>query len=375
MLMSFRLFIMAVCTSLIFVSTISVGGTTEDYFRASVPVKSQKRLERKSATEDALLKVLVRMSGSVELQYDDRVLQILNRASSYVEQFQYEALSSAELKEQGYRERLTVNFSASGVRKILNSVQMPFWSVNRPNTLIWLVEDNLEFGKQLLSQSSDAPIVQSLTLAAKARGLPLSFPVLDLDDRLAVSADDVWAVNEAAIIEASARYGADVILVGRYSQTSRGEVWSIWQFFHAGQTLSYDSRVVLDEPANVEKLGSDALYPLADFLADRYAIQSGGEERDRFVVKVIGVHDFSVYRESLDYLEGLAAVSSLHIAAVKDDSLLLYLESEASIEKLMSVINLDKKLTPIQSENDQVPVWQRAPRGSLDDPIQFRWSS
>lgn len=379
MLRGCRQFFITLCLSAAcFSSTVSLAQSHSDYYQASIPVRSQQAQEYKTAAEEALLEVLVRMSGSMAVQYDDGILQKLNRASRYVEQFQYEALDSQSLKDEGFRELLTLSFSPSAVRKLLRDVQ--FWPVNRPNTLIWLVEDDIEYGKQLLNQSSEAPIIASLMRSAAARGLPLSFPVLDLEDRLALSAEGVWAVDEAAIIEASARYGADVILVGRYSQTSRGEVWSIWQFFHAGATLSYDSRVQLGDAlensalAN-DALGSDALYPLADFLADRYAIQGHGESSGRLVVKVTGVNDFTAYRKSLDYLEGLDAVSALYIASVRDDTLLLYLESDTSIDKLMSVIRLDNKLIPIASENDQVPAWQRGPRGSLSDPIQFSWSS
>ncbi len=346
-----------------------------DYYQGTVPVKSQQAKERRSATEDALLQVLVRMSGSLDPQYDDQILQRLSRASNYVEQFQYQALESETLKDEGYRELLTLSFSAGAVRKILGDANMPFWSENRPSTLIWLAEDNVEFGKQLLNQASDSPIVASLVDAGQSRGLPILFPVLDLEDRIALSADDVWSVDEAKLVEASARYGADVILVGRYSQTSRGEVWSIWQFFHAGASQSYDSRVTLDDPKSSAILGEDALFPLADFLAERYAILSRGEDSGRLVVEVDGVSDFRAFRKSLDYLEGLAGVSALQVAEVKDDGLLLYLESEASIDKLMSTINLDSKLVVVADAENALPEWQRGPKGSVENPLQFRWAS
>ncbi len=356
-------------------SSMSFGQGLAGYYQGTVPVKSQQSQERRSATEDALLQVLVRMSGSLDPQYDDRILQRLSRASNYVEQFQYQALESEGLKDEGYRELLTLSFSAGAVRKILGDAKLPFWSENRPNTLIWLAEDNVEFGKQLLNQASEAPIIDSLIDAGNRRGLPIIFPVLDLEDRIALSADDVWSVDEAKLVEASARYDADVILVGRYSQTSRGEVWSIWQFFHAGASQSYDSRVTLDEQKSNAELGENALFPLADFLAERYAILSHGEDSGRLVVEVSGVSDFRAFRKSLDYLEGLAGVSALQVAEVKDEGLLLYLESEASVDKLMSSIKLDSKLVAVAAEENALPEWQRGPKGSAENPLQFRWAS
>lgn len=345
------------------------------FYKASVPVKSQASDERKRATEDAFLQVLVRMSGTDDVLYRDDVLQKLSRAPRYVEQFQYEALNDDILKDAGYSELLSVSFSARAVRKVLAESQLPFWSVKRPTTLVWLVEDNIEFGRQFLNQYSESPLIESLLIAAEKRGLPLAFPVLDLEDRVALSTDAAWAVDEEKIVEASARYGADVILVGRYSQTSRGDVWSIWQFFHAGASQSYDSRVNLIEIENEEILGANALYPLADFLAERYAIVGHGGDSDRLVVSIEGVNNFRAYRKSLDYLEGLAAVSSLRVASVAQDNMVLLVESEASVDKLLSVINLDNKLKPMANKaNEGIPEWQQAPLGSVDNPLQFLWT-
>ncbi len=348
-----------------------------NYFRASVPVKSQSSSERKQATEEAFLQVLVRMSGTMAVQSEDGILQKLGSASRYVEQYQYEALDSDALKAEGFREKLTVSFSPVAVRRVLDQAQMPFWSVNRPNTLVWLVEDDAEQGKQLLNQYSETPVVGALGDAALVRGLPLTFPVLDMEDRLALSADDVWDVNEEAIMAASERYAPDVILVGRYSQTSRGELWSIWQFFHSGATRSYDSRVLVSETDGVDaRFGVDALYPLADFLSSRYAIQNRGEASGRLVVQLGGVNSFPAYRRSLDYLATLAAVSSLHVAAVRGDTMLLYLESEASVERLMSAIALDNKLKIFKDdERTGVPEWQQSPAGTPENPLRYRWSS
>ncbi len=345
------------------------------FYQASVPVKSQTSQERKRATEDAFLQVLVRMSGSDALLESREVMQKLSRAPRYVEQFQYEALSDETLKQEGFNESLSVSFSARAVRKVLGEIGLPFWSVKRPTTLIWLVEDNIEFGRQFLNQYSDSPLISSLLSAADRRGLPLAFPVLDLEDRVALSTDEAWAVDEAKIVEASARYGADVILVGRYSQTSRGDVWSIWQFFHSGASQSYDSRVNIAEGGNEGVLGEDALYPLADFLAERYAILGNQGDSDKLVVNIEGVDNFRAYRKSLDYLEGLAAVSSLRVASVAQDNMVLLIESEASIEKLLSVINLDNKLKPLANQaNEGIPEWQHAPLGSVDNPLQFLWT-
>lgn len=347
-----------------------------DYFSAQVPVKTQGAQERRNAAGSALLQVLLRMSGSEQTIEDVRILKQVKKALNYVEQFQYQPLQDEALIKQGYRELVSLTFSAAVVKKILGDAQQPFWSTSRPSTLVWLVEDNPEYGKQLINQQSDAAILQVLNKAAKQRGLPLSYPLLDLDDQLALSAEDVWDIDEEAIKAASERYRADTILVGRYSKTSRGRVLSSWQFFHAEVARSYDSRVAIDDNGELDPvIGVEALYPVADFLAKRYANQPQLEAGGRLVVQVSDVDNFAKYRRSLSYLDGLAAVSKVQIVAVRQDTMLLFLESQAGVERFMSILNLDSKLRVKPDNNDLLPAWQQAPRGTLENPLKFSWSS
>ncbi|WP_086933251.1 DUF2066 domain-containing protein [Agarilytica rhodophyticola] len=350
--------------------------TKMDYFSAKVPVKTQTAQERRSAARNALLQVLLRMSGSEQTVEDIRIREQARKALSYVEQFQYQPLKDESLLELGYRELVSLTFSGEVVKKILADAQQPFWSASRPSTLVWLVEDSPEYGKQLINQQSDVEILQALDKAAEQRGLPLSFPLLDLDDQLALSAEDVWDINEEAIREASKRYSADTILVGRYSKTSRGRVLASWQFFHGDTARSYDSRVALDENGHLDPvIGVEALYPLADFLAKRYANQPQLEAGGRLVVQVSDIDNFAQYRRSLSYLGGLAAVSKVQIVAVRQDTLLLFLESQAGVERFVSILNLDNKLRIKPDNNDLLPAWQRAPQGTLENPLKFSWSS
>lgn len=348
---------------------------TMTYYRATVPVKSQDTNERNRAAAAALVKVLQRMSGTQNVASVPEIADKLAKALSYVEQYQYQSLSSSDLAREGFREQLSLSFAPEVIRNLLAQAQLPFWSDNRPVTLVWLVEDHPSQGKQLLNKQSSHDILAGVQAAAQTRGLPLIFPALDMDDRLAIGPEDVWRGDEARIASASERYKADVILVGRFSQTSRGQILSIWQFFHAGSSLSYDARVDADEKNKAQALGEAALFPLADFLAARYALQPKMEASDRIVLRLSGVKNYASYRRSMNYLEGLAAVRGIAISAVRQDTLLLYLNSDADVEKLMSVFALDNKLRRIKPETQPGPVWQQMPEGTVDNPMHYRWAS
>lgn len=342
----------------------------QNFYAADVAVKSQSAFARKAAAVAAFAEVIVRVSGTADALENDVVRQARSNAIRYVEQFQYSPLSDAE-QRQGYTEILHLTFSAPAIERLLRTeARQPFWPVSRPEILIWLVEDTSNSGKQFVSGDIAPDIMAGFEAVAGERGLPLSYPLLDLQDQVNLAAEQVWTLDEAAILKASARYKADVILVGRFSKTSRGEYLGTWQFFHRGDTRVYDSRV-----DDVVALGRSALNPLAGYLGHRYAILPSEGNVPALVLQLSGVNSFGRYRKALDYLENIAAVSDILVAGVRQDTLLLELESDLGAEKFVNVLMLDGRIKKQDSElAGSLPVWQQVPMGTLENPMRYRWA-
>ena len=348
-----------------------------EYFRAEVPVSSQDSKERRNAAKLALEDVIIRVSGSDQALQSTELRSRIENAISYVEQFRYLPLQDEALRSEGKRELLSLTFSPEVVKKLLFETQQPYWPLNRPKTLVWLVEDSSEEGRRLVNNQSveSSEMIEGLQVAAQERGVPLLYPLLDLDDQIAVTAEDVWTFNEEKIAEASQRYNADVILVGRYSSVSRGELWGTWQYFHAGATQVFDTKTSMDESDAFEIIGQQVINPLTDFLASRYAIIPTGEAQSKLVMQVANIHDFGDYYRSLDYLERLAAIAKVDLVAIRQDTLLLYLDAESSVDRLVSVLALDGKMKPktMASASNEIPVWQQMPLGSFENPLTYNW--
>ncbi|VUD51373.1 hypothetical protein TDB9533_01413 [Thalassocella blandensis] len=348
-----------------------------EYFRAEVPVSSQDSKERRNAAKLGLEDVIIRVSGSGQTLQSAELKSRINNAISYVEQFRYLPLDDEKQRAAGKRELLSLTFSPEVVKKLLLETQQPYWPVNRPKTLVWLVEDSSEEGRHLVNNQSveSLQVIEGLQHTALTRGVPLIFPLLDLDDQLALDADDVWMFDEEKIAEASLRYNADVILVGRYSSTSKGEIWGTWQYFHAGSSQVYDTRSKMDEEEGYLTLGDEVLNPLADFLAARYAIIPTGESQAKLVMQIANIHNFGDYYRSLDYLQRLAAIARVDLVAIRQDTMLLYLDAESSVDRLVSVLALDGKMQPkvVAAASNEIPVWQQMPLGSFENPLNYSW--
>ncbi len=340
-----------------------------DFYRATIPVRSQDAKERQYAAQKGLQEVLVRMSGSEAVLENPQVQSEVDNAQRYIEQFQYQANTSPELVERGYREELSMLFSSRVVERILRQAGEPFWPVNRPSVLVWMVEDDANTGRQMVTRDSEPEVIASLEEAARKRGLPLVFPLLDLEDQSNLSTDQLWALNDEAIQQASDRYGADVVLVGKFSQTSRGEYWATWQYYYRGGSRVYDNRA-----EELDKLALAGVTPLAEALAKRYAIVSRGETSPHIFLSLSGIDGFGDYRQALDYLEGLAMVSGVSLIAVRHDTIFVSLQSDSSVTRFKNTLQLDRSLRPAEVSPTLTLALANDNQGSLENPLVYRWA-
>lgn len=340
-----------------------------EYYKASVAVKSQSPQARREAAEHGLMDVLVRVSGDEAVRLNDTAIAKSSNAIRYVQQFQYEKLNDEVLQEAGYTSTIRLSYSSRFVRQILAEAQVRFWPINRPSILVWLVEDHAEFGRQFISSDSEHEILTGISAGAQYRGLPLSFPLLDFDDQLALSPEDAWNLNEPAIFSASARYEAGVILIGKFSSTSTGQVLSSWQLLHRQDHRVFDLR-----SQALSEIGRLAMDPVADYLTQKYALNLSSDQENYVHMNINGVGDFADYRGVSKLLSRLAAINDYRLADVEGSTLRVYVRTEASIDQLESALRLGGQLTLLSANTQsELPVWQQAERGTAVNPILFRW--
>jgi len=343
------------------------------YYQAIVPVKTQSAEERKAAAKRGLAVVLVKISGDSSLKGRAGSLNA-NTAWSYVQSFQYDALLDEGLQGQGFQRNLQLSFDPSVIRKLLSDMNANFWPTSRPKILVWLVEDTSNSRRLINKDDSTGALYKGLRHAAMSRGLPLSYPLLDLEDQNKVSADEVWALNEAAIRDASARYSADVIFVGRVSKISSGRIRATWQFLHAGQSRFYDS-----QSQNYKQVGLAGLDPLADFLSQRYAIAASRpatQQLPGIVMHVSNVNGFADYRRLLDYFESQAVFNDIVVEEVSNNILKLRMQAQVPVSQIENTLALNNSLIPdVANSTGELPEWQQSARSSESSLLRYRWSN
>lgn len=393
-----------VSSLIVALASAASAGQKVDIYRADTLVKSQSESERNAAARATLGEVIVRVSGQRSALDHPAVKAVQPKAQNYLFGFSYKS-SSEKITVDGKTfpaVGLQLNYEPQAIEQLLRDSQLPLWPAIRPKVLVWLVAKE-PTGLRLVPELID---LQAMQLQAQYRGLPLSFPKMDLEDSLSLTADDLWALDIEKIKTASLRYKADAILIGRYtpyslgpippavvidplahekaaempieavavsSQTSSLAVSSAsvggvtdaapapviqgpwlgdWQLIHANSDQSF-----ADETPEVKGLFASAIDHAADYFANQYAIMPNDQGPQTIVLRIGNIASFGEFKQAQAYLNELAMVQHMEVVKVNAEGMLVRLTTEGDAKLLMSTLALGRRLAPLQSNTlGDIPV-------------------
>ncbi len=315
-------------------------------FTAEVPFDRAARNARERAYELALAVVLKRVSGE-DLGSDAAAIrQLFPEPATYVVQFR-----------QGGADSLWVSFDGQAIERTLRASGQSFWGSDRPLTVVWLAVDWGQGRRELIA--ADDPMDEPRTSRsinrnqllrervldnAERRGLPVVFPLLDAADLESVSFSDVWGGFDERIVEASERYGADSILIGRIRPgANRRENWSYY--------FSGDSRSWTGSPEMV-------VGQVADLLAREFSV-GGSTQPDTVAVAVSGIVSIEAYGRLQTVLNNVSLIEEFSITEVSGDRVSLRVNVRGGRERLRRALEF-KGLV----EQEPGPTFGNAPTAS-----------
>jgi uncharacterized protein len=348
----------------ILLPTLALAAEVPGLYEAEAQVFSQKRSERAAAMVVALAEVLVKVSGQRDAALQKGVAKAIRRPARFLQQYQYRALS-AELREQRLKEALLsgsvggepqnvyFRFDKAAVDTVLRNNNLPVWGATRPATLVWLaVED--ESQRYLLSSGALQATESLLKQEAQRRGLALLLPLMDLQDQRNLTFADVWGGFKTPIMQASARYHAESILVGRMSRTVDNEWQAQWTLIENAQAQSWSAEGVL-----ATEVIDEGVAGAVELLAARYAPVVGAQA-GLLPMTVMEVRSLQDYARVSRYLQSLQQVKQVQVAQVDGDQVLFELDVEGSPEAVAQTIALGSILRRQQDTeraDAELPAW------------------
>ena len=308
----------------------------DDLYVAEVLVPNENSTHLRAAGKSGLLQVLVRVSGDAQVQEHPLVKEALRRPADYYYQYSFESTNRSlpVTLGNGPAQLLRLNFEPSAIARLLREAGLPVWGSNRPSVLLWVVI-NEGADRRIVNETDASDIVANLSMQAKRRGLPVLFPILDLEDTARISAAEVWGGFLRRIGEASQRYEPDVVLTARIREES-GRWVGKWSY-----RLDEDWFSLEFVAMSVSDLAKQLMDRIADELAARYSLTSS---RATIALSVRGVTDLNDYAALSAYLEKLTPVLSSTVVNLKGDTARYELNIEGQLLQLVEIIELDERL-------------------------------
>jgi len=296
-------------------------------YEARVPVVDQSAAQRSAASQQAFTAVLVKVTG--DRAASGALAKALGNPSQYVQQYRFEKVDADPATDTPAGLMLWAKFDPGVIAKALRGVHSPLWGAERPRTLVWLALPD-----RILAANDGSPLMQALLIAAQQRGIALVFPQMDAADKSALAVADIAASNDDRIRQASLRYKADAILVGRIVPTA-SQFTASWQWISPDQTQGWQT------PAGDEVLVAvDGVEIIADRFAARYAIAPGAADQDGVELQVDGIDSLDAYAKVLSYLGTLTPVRAVRVERVAGGSVFYSLDIHGSLDNLGSALVL-----------------------------------
>jgi len=191
-----------------------------DLYRMTLPVPSRETDVRAKALQQALLAVLVRVSGGEAVTTQPTVTAQLKSAESLIDEYKYD-----QKQINGEQQlQLQASFDPAGVNHLLQGAGIPVWGADRPLILVFMVSDG-DGGQHLLTEDADRGPVDALTHAGGTYGLPVIFPLMDLKDiGQKITPAAVLSGNLPLLTAAATRYESDGVLLGEIHSVPSGGV-------------------------------------------------------------------------------------------------------------------------------------------------------
>jgi len=247
--------------------------------------------------------------------------------------------------QPGGQRHIEVQFSVPLIRQLLAAENIPVWGSNRPSVLVWMALQDTTGQRKLLDRETGPEIIGIIRDFAEERGLPVIFPVLDLEDRRNLSADSIWAQDQLAIEAASDRYDPDSILAGRLLFTATGELVGLWQFLFMDEEHIFDGY-----DSSLDSYLEKPLARVAAELAGYFALTPYGQGEQSIRLRVDGIGSFSDYSALFDYVRAIGLVESAKLTTADGERIELLLDCRGGAEQLFNRIALDRELMPVQRE-------------------------
>lgn len=315
-----------------------VAGTVNDLYRAQVAVATAQSAPSQAQLQEALGKVLSKVSGQRNLSNNTQLQPLLSNANSLMQQYSYSGVT------ENNATLLTVDFNPQAVDQLIAQAGFKPLGQQRPTVLIWMAND--QQGEQNFA-TPQTPVFNMIEQTAAARGLPIQWPLYDLTDQTTLLVSDLWGLFSDAVEQASARYRPDAVVAVRFKYAPSGIVTMDGLLLNGREPIRFsssgDATTLAQELAN--NTADRLLMPIVNHRLSDF--QSG------LAIQIDNIRSLADYDAVETTLKGLAVVSKVKSEQVQGDRVTLRVELSGNQAQLLEAIALEPRMQALDLANSQ----------------------
>lgn len=305
-----------------------------DIYMAEIEVVDN--VSESDAINAAFVEVITALTGSTSSRHNGLIKQALSNAEEFVSHL-------ASMQRSDDQPMLQVRFDQVAVDQLLSQAGLPIWGAERANLIAWLVIERQ--GMQELIGDDDDEAARLLRQHTELRGIPLLLPLMDLTDQSQVSMSDIGGRFWQPIVEASQRYQAQGIVIGRVYQSIDG-------YWHGQGQLKLPDGIETWQlqAAELETMLARLAETLGAMLVQRYALQTDSNSSNQLFVQVQQVGDLQAYADLLKVLATVSSVTDVNVVSLHGDTLLLKVTHQGEAKKLLLSLELESRLALLDGQ-------------------------
>ncbi|MEC7823037.1 MAG: DUF2066 domain-containing protein [Pseudomonadota bacterium] len=228
----------------------SQASSTININTGKVAVDDRNSRTQRAATREALSQLLVKLTGQGDISGYQALQAIRDDANRYLRAYRY--------TEENGQLYFVAEFDRKQLESVLIRERLPIWGDRRPDALLWLAVENEQGERRIIDDGQTNDYTITARLQADVRGVPLTLPLMDLDDALRINAYDVWGLFPRQLNQAAARYNVDFVLGARVYRNRTREI--------VFPTPEPDAQPVEDgtQPIQLAESGAEPMATLSD---------------------------------------------------------------------------------------------------------------
>ncbi|GGP84257.1 DUF2066 domain-containing protein [Shewanella ulleungensis] len=330
---------------------------------ADIAVSSRANDVKNNALKEALAAVFLKNSGSPSVVLNPLIKAQINEPEVILTQYGY--------FEQNGELMLKASFDHQRVIAKLRQAGLPVWGSQRPLTLLWLtVDENTE--PTILADASISELRDDLTQASANKGIPVMLPIMDLDDVMGVTVNDVRGGFTDVVFVASARYQSDYFAIANIENQGSRVMFTI-NLFNKTRTNGVLQPLVAQqgEAADNQQAVKRMMNILADYHISQYAIASTGSNAAT-EVSFSGLNNMTQMVNIEAYLRQLSAIKSISLHSFKGSTATYNVELYSSVDDLQRLLDIDSRLSKLDTMGSVESFYQQ--KTDVAQPtLMYQW--